>query len=132
LDAPRLFGSRYIAGTNYLIGSQVYYDILQGNSNYNPTDITKGVRANFWTAVGNSSFIPPEDPPNTSWQQVSIPYRFKDFLVNGVTADFLKSEGRTDEGVVFDELAERAVQQQIDVLIRQQGQIQKLNMAYTY
>ena len=132
LDAPRLFGARYIDGTNYLIGSQVYYDILQGNSNYNPTDITKGVRANFWTAVGNSAFVAPQDPPNTSWQQVSVPYRFKDFLVNGVTADFLKSEGRTDEGVVFDGLAEQAVQQQIDVLIRQQGQIQKLNMAYTY
>jgi hypothetical protein len=52
--------------------------------------------------------------------------------VNAVSADFLKSEGRTDEGVVFDQLAEMAVQQQIDVLIRQQGQVQKMNMAYTY
>ncbi len=66
------------------------------------------------------------------WQQVLIPYRFKDFLVNGISADFLKSEGRTDEGIAFDQLAEIAVQQQIDVLIRQQGQNQKLNMAYTY
>jgi hypothetical protein len=29
-------------------------------------------------------------------------------------------------------MAEFAVQQQIDVLIRQQGQIQRMNMVYTY
>jgi hypothetical protein len=49
-----------------------------------------------------------------------------------VSADFLKSEGRAEEAVALDQLAEMAVQQQIDVLIRQQGQVQKLNMAYTY
>jgi hypothetical protein len=29
-------------------------------------------------------------------------------------------------------MAEFALQQQIDVLIRQQGQIQRMNMVYTY
>lgn len=132
LDAPRLFGAKFANSTLYSTGSQVYYDIFQQSSNYNPTTTSKGTRGNFWTALAPSSSVPPADPQNIYWQQVSIPYRFKDFLVNGVTADFLKSEGRTDEGVVFDGLAEQAVQQQIDVLIRQQGQIQKLNMAYTY
>jgi hypothetical protein len=132
LDAPRLFGYKFATATNYQVGAQVYYDTFQQSSNYNPTTTTRGTRGNFWTATAISSSIPPADPENGYWRQVSIPYRFKDFLVNGVTADFLKSEGRTDEGVVFDQLAEQAVQQQIDVLIRQQGQIQKMNMAYTY
>jgi hypothetical protein len=132
LDAPRLIGSKFANSTSYQVGSQVYYDIFQESSNYNPTTVSRGTRGNFWTAKAVSSSVPPTDPENIYWQQVSIPYRFKDFLVNGVTADFLKSEGRTDEGVVFDQLAEQAVQQQIDVLIRQQGQIQKMNMAYTY
>jgi hypothetical protein len=132
LDAPRLLGAKFTNSTLYSTGAQVYYDIFQQSSNYNPTTVTKGTRGNFWTALVPSSSVPPADPQNIYWQQVSIPYRFKDYLVNGVTADFLKSEGRTDEGVVFDGLAEQAVQQQIDVLIRQQGQIQKMNMAYTY
>jgi hypothetical protein len=34
--------------------------------------------------------------------------------------------------VVLEQLAETAIQQQIDVLIRQQAQNQRLNMAYTY
>ena len=132
LDAPRLYGSKYAISTTYSPGSQVYYDILQESSNYSPASANKGTRANFWTALSSSNSVAPAEPQNAYWQQVNIPYRFKDFLVNGVAADFLKSEGRTDEGVVFDQLAEVAVQQQIDVLIRQQGQIQKLNMAYTY
>lgn len=132
LDSPRLFGLKFSNSTNYQTGAQVYYDIFQQSSNYNPTTASRGTRGDFWVAKAASTSIAPTNPENSFWQQVSIPYRFKDYLVNGVTADFLKSEGRTDEGVVFDGLAEQAVQQQIDVLIRQQGQIQKLNMAYTY
>jgi hypothetical protein len=49
-----------------------------------------------------------------------------------VSSDFLKSEGRAEEAVLFEQLAEAAIQQQIDVLVRQQGQVQKLDMVYTY
>lgn len=132
LDAPRLTGSQFENATTYAVGSQVYYDTLQLSSEYNPTNIGRGTKANFWNSVVASSSVAPQDPPNQYWEVVAIPYRFKDFLVNGVSSDFLKSEGRTDEAVVFDQIAEMAVQQQIDVLIRQQGQAQKMNMAYTY
>jgi len=63
---------------------------------------------------------------------VEIPYRFKDFLINGISADFMRSEGRPEEANIFDQLAEVAVQQQIDVLLRQQGQVQRMNMVYSY
>lgn len=132
LDAPRLNGSRFQNSTAYSAGAQVYYDTLQGSSAYNPTITSKGTRGNFWNAVVASDSVPPADPPNQYWEISAIPYRFKDYLVNGVSSDFLKSEGRTDESVVLDQLAEMAVQQQIDVLIRQQGQVQKMNMAFTY
>jgi hypothetical protein len=52
--------------------------------------------------------------------------------VNGIAADFMRSEGRAEEAAPLDGLAEFAVQQQIDVLIRQQGQVQRMNMVYTY
>jgi hypothetical protein len=49
-----------------------------------------------------------------------------------VSADFLRSEGRATEADSLEGMAEFALQQQIDVLIRQQGQIQRMNMVYTY
>ena len=49
-----------------------------------------------------------------------------------MSADFLRSEGRADEADALEGMAEFAVQQQIDVLIRQQGQVRKMNMVYTY
>jgi hypothetical protein len=49
-----------------------------------------------------------------------------------VSADFMRSEGRAEEADALEGMAEFAVQQQIDVLIRQQGQIQRMNMVYTY
>lgn len=131
LSAPRLNGTQYLEGFAYFYGAQVYYDPSQESSQFNPIDIGRATRGDFWNCIQDDVYFAPVFP-SEFWQQVTIPYRFKDYLVNGVSSDFLKSEGRTDEGVVFDQLAEMAVQQQIDVLIRQQGQNQKLNMAYTY
>jgi len=74
----------------------------------------------------------PSEQASEIWQIVEIPARFRDYLTNSVSSDFLKSEGRTEEAVVFEQLAETAIQQQIDILVRQQGQVQKLDMVYTY
>jgi len=131
LSAPRLIGEPYDATISYSKNAQVYYDPLQSSSSFTVVDPSKSSRGDFWNCLASSMPYAPSWPMDF-WQQILIPYRFKDFLVNGVSSDFLKSEGRTDEGVVLDQLAEMAVQQQIDVLIRQQGQNQKLNMAYTY
>jgi hypothetical protein len=129
---PRLFGLAYSPTTAYAAGSQVFYDPYQASSAYNPTSNGAVINGNFWTAnIATAQGVP---PANTSqnWSILEIPYRFKDFLINGTSADFLRSEGRAEEANIFDNLAETAVQQQIDVLIRQQGQIQRMNMVYTY
>lgn len=131
LSAPRLNGTQYFEGVGYFFGSQVYYDPSQGSSEFNPIDLAKATRGDFWNCIQDDVYFAPSFP-SEFWAQASIPYRFKDYLVNGVSADFLKSEGRADEAQALENLAEMAVQQQIDVLIRQQGQNQKLNMAYTY
>lgn len=129
LSAPRLIGQKYDSLLNYSEGAQVYYDTKQGDSNYSGFLPEFGSKGDFWNCLVDGAPFP---PAGEYWQQVFIPYRFKDYLVNAVSADFLKSEGRADEAAALDQLAEMAVQQQIDVLIRQQGQNQKLNMAYTY
>jgi len=136
IATPRLFGVKFESNAYYpyTYGAQVYFDPEQQSAEYSSLDAYKGSRGDFWNYIYNISITSAPAPSYSSyyWQQITIPYRFKDYLVNGVSADFLKSEGRADEAAALDQLAEMAVQQQIDVLIRQQGQNQKLNMAYTY
>lgn len=131
---PSIFGSKFSETSNYIAGSQVYFDTAQGNGAYNPTVTSKAVRGNFWIAIQDVPFVLGTRPNEVSayWKMISIPYRFKDYLINGIAADFLRSEGRPEEAGVLDNTAEFAVEQQIDVLVRQQGQVQRMNMVYTY
>lgn len=129
---PRLFGFAYNGFTNYAIGSQVFYDPYQSSAVYNPTSAGSVVRGDFWDAAKQMGQSIPPGNNSLNWEIVEIPYRFKDFLINGVSADFLRSEGRMEEANVFDQLAENSIQQQIDVLLRQQGQVQRMDMVYTY
>jgi hypothetical protein len=129
---PWIFGLKYDSALAYSPGAQVYFDDSQQTSNFTPTNYSKGSNGNFWNCI--SSVGAGVLPQNSSlyWRQVEIPARFKDYLVNGIAADFMRSEGRAEEAAPLDGLAEFAVQQQIDVLIRQQGQVQRMNMVYTY
>ena len=130
--APYLFGTRYDAASGYAAGSQVYYDLSQGSSAYNPPNKNLPVAGQFWNAIATTPIAAAPANPSSYWEMVAVPFRFKGYIVNSVAADFMRSEGRSDEADKLDILAEAAVQQQIDVLIRQQGQIQRMNMVYSY
>lgn len=130
--APFLFGTRYDATLAYTAGAQVYYDPSQASSAYNPPNKNLAVAGNFWNSYANSGVGVAPSNPSLYWRLLEIPFRFKSYLVNSVSADFMRSEGRVQEADSLEGMAEFAVQQQIDVLIRQQGQIQRMNMVYTY
>lgn len=130
--APFLFGTRYDASLAYTAGAQVYYDPSQASSAYNPPSRNLPVAGNFWNAFANAAIGILPANPSFSWKLQQIPFRFKGYLVNSVSADFMRSEGRQQEADALEGMAEFAVQQQIDVLIRQQGQVRKMNMVYTY
>jgi hypothetical protein len=133
LTPPRMFGVKYDPIVNYTTGSQVYFDIGQNTGSYAIEDKTKASNGNFFFANTNvTAGVTPSSQTSEIWQILEIPARFRDYLANSVSADFLKSEGRIEEAVTLEQLAETAIQQQIDVLIRQQAQNQRLNMAYTY
>ena len=133
LTPPRMFGVKYDPIVNYTTGSQVYFDIGQNTGSYAVADKTKASNGNFFFANTNvTAGVTPSSQTSEIWQILEIPARFRDYLANSVSADFLKSEGRIEEAVTLEQLAETAIQQQIDVLIRQQAQNQRLNMAYTY
>lgn len=130
--APWVFGSKYDTGVAYSVGSQVYYDDSQQSSGYIPTSPGLSSNGNFWTCITPAGLAVRPQNNSQFWRMVEIPARFKDFLVNGIAADFMRSEGRAEEAMPLDTLAEMGIQQQIDVLIRQQGQTQRMNMVYTY
>jgi len=133
LTPPRMFGVKYDPIVTYTAGSQIYFDLGQNTGNYAISDKTKASNGNFFFANTNvSAGVTPSSQTSEIWQILEIPARFRDYLANSVSADFLKSEGRIEEAVTLEQLAETAIQQQIDVLIRQQAQNQRLNMAYTY
>lgn len=113
IPATRLFGSQFDILKTYAIGDQVYYN------------------GEFWNCIAATTSNAPESS-SQYWSSADIPYRFRDFLVNATSCDFLRSEARFEEAEVLNNMAEIAVQQQIDVLLRQQGQVQRMNMAYTY
>lgn len=137
-----LTGKGHSTSIPYDYNSQIYFDWDQNSGAYNPSDFTFGSSGDFWrqTLTEPGYFIPaggatpryPGDLGLTAWTRLSIPNRFRDYLINGAAADFLRSEGRPEEANICDQLAEAAIQQQIDVLVRQQGQTQKMNMVYTY
>lgn len=136
-----LVGKGYSLSSDYYYNSQIYYDWDQDSGSYNPTNLSYGSSGDFWRMSYAEEYISPSNPISprspfyygvSVWRRLEIPNRFRDYLINGTAADFLRSEGRAEEANICDQLAESAVQQQIDVLIRQQGQTQKLNMVYTY
>ena len=130
---PRMFGVKYDATSVYSTGSQIYFDLGQNSGNYSIGDKTKSSNGNFFFATTNvTSGITPANQTLETWKILEIPARFRDYLANSVSSDFLKSEGRAEEAMLFEQLAEAAIQQQIDVLVRQQGQVQKMDMVYTY
>ena len=130
--APFLVGTRYDSALAYTAGSQVYYDPSQSSSAYNPPSKNLPVAGNFWNTFATTTAGTAPANPSLFWRIGGIPFRFKGYLVNAVSADFMRSEGRGAEADSLEGMAEFAVQQQIDVLIRQQGQIQRMNMVYTY
>lgn len=129
---PRFFGIAYSPSTTYSAGAQVYYDPYQQSSAYSSPSRSLQARGDFWNANISAGLGVAPSVNSANWSILEIPYRFRDFLINGTSADFLRSEGRAEEANIFDNLAEAAIQQQIDVLIRQQGQIRRMDMVYTY
>ena len=131
VEPPRLLGAK-LQTQVYAQGSSAYYDVLQESANYFPSVTSKGSSGDFWVAKSSVSAGTFPAVGSAYWTKIEIPMRFKEYLVNGVSADFLRSEGRAEEANIFEQIAEGNIQQQIDVYIRQQGQNQRMNMVFTY
>lgn len=110
---PLLTGDNYSSSSTYSSGNQVYF----GGSFY---------EANTSVAVNES--------PTTAaskWDLVELPYIFQGYLIRGAYADYLRATGNNELAAAADADAEAVLSVESDKLLRQQGQVKRLNV-YAY
>lgn len=133
IENPVVWGDVYSSTTSYLAGAQFFYYRYHPpeDNHLNPANDRK-MKGDFYSPVsllnaGESPFTLPG-----SYRIIPIPDLFKDFLINAMHADWLKSEGQFEIAMAAEQLAEKGTQDAIDKVLRQEGQVQRMNMQYTY
>jgi hypothetical protein len=133
IENPVVWGDVYSNTTTYLTGAQFFYYRYHNpeDNHLNPTNDRK-MKGDFYSPItqlnsGNSPSTAPSD-----YKIIAIPDLFKDFLINAMHSDWLKSEGQFELAMAAEQLAEKGTQDAIDKVLRQEGQVQRMNMQYTY
>jgi len=110
---PVLSGDNFSSTSTYAVGDQVYHS----GQLYD---------ANAVTSAG-------ESPTTTAskWDLVEIPYIFQNYLIRGAYADYLRTMGSNELASVADMDAEAVMTLEADKLMRQQGQVKRLQV-FTY
>jgi len=127
-DAPRLFGKPWSSTTTYSTGAQVYYDVGAADTTQTGLVPKEGTPSmgDFYVYVGNNPQAG-QIPPLGVWEKVSIPRLFTSFLVHGVHADYQRSQGNADLVEAAEADAQKALDQALDQVLRQQGQTRRIN-----
>jgi hypothetical protein len=133
IENPVVWGDVYSNTTTYLTGAQFFYYRYHNpeDNHLNPTNDRK-MKGDFYSPVTqlNAGTSPLTNPGD--YKIIPIPDLFKDFLINAMHADWLKSEGQFELAMAAEQLAEKGTQDAIDKVLRQEGQVQRMNMQYTY
>ena len=126
-----LIGELYLATQAYSVGAQIYFDSGSGTGTYAPVS-GKAYAGNFYQCIATTS---PGETPAThpaKWTLIQIPYVMASFAARGAFADWLKSELQLEAAQVAEQEAQVALIDAVDVIMRQQKQINRLNMNRTY
>lgn len=107
---PAITGDNYSSSSIYGKGSQVYH-----NGNFYESNASVAVNESPVTAA-------------SKWDIVEIPYIFQGYLIRGVYADYLRATGNNELAVQADADAEALLMIEADKLLRQQGQVKRLNV----
>lgn len=133
IENPVVWGDVYNQSTLYQPGAQFFYFRFHDPSadHLNPSN-DRQMRGDFYSPIVStvSGQSPYTNPQN--YKLIPIPDLFKDFLINAMLSDWLKSEGQFEAAIMADQLAEKGIQDAIDKVLRQEGQVQRMNMQYTY
>ncbi len=106
--APTFTGDTHqTANKTYAAGEQSYYD---GNFYSANAGSTSGA----WSAG--------------AWTVVKVPRFLQGYLVKGCFADYMRSNGQTQEAAIEDNMAEGLLFREVEKLTRQQGQTRRVEM----
>lgn len=112
---PQLIGDLYSQSKTYASGDQAYDNTL----------------GNFYTAnqsVSSGSDNSPNAQPS-KWDIVSVPMIFKDYLIRGTFADYLRHNGELDRARVAEKDAQDVLDHELLKLYNQQGQITQIKVS---
>lgn len=110
ISRPELKGD--ITTAQLKIGDQLYYS------------------GHFWEAktVRSAGDHQPDSTDTTNWKKILVPKIFESYLIRGIYADYLRSNGQSDVATVEDRNAESMLILESDKLYRQQGQMRTTNV----
>jgi hypothetical protein len=126
-----LTGDLYSASVAYYIGAQCYFDSGSGTGTYIPV-AGKPHYGNFYICLEATTAGQNPTTHPAKWQLVTIPYLFASYVARGAYADWLRSELQVEAAQVAEAEAERHLTDAIDIVLRQQKQVNRLNMNRTY
>jgi len=122
-------GEKWDSTVSYQVGSQCYFDSGSNSGTYQP--ITgKTFSGNFYTCLTANVNTNPSSSAN--WSKVKIPYIFGQYIARAVFADYLRSESQFDSAQFTEQEAKHFLDVEIDKVVRQQGQVQKINFIQPY
>ena len=128
---PELVGDLYDATVAYSPGAQVYFDSGSNLGVYTPQS-GKPHYGNFYTCLDYTTAGQSPSTHAAKWQIVTLPYLFAAYAARGAYADWLRSELQVEAAQVAEAEAERIMADTVDIVLRQQQQIQRVNMSRTY
>lgn len=124
-------GDLYSSTTVYYAGSQAYFDSGSNTGAYMPV-AGRPHSGNFYTCLSttNAGENPATHP--AKWQKIQIPYIFGPYMAWGAAADWMVSEGNVEGAAVLEQKANGIIDLELDKVLRQQGQFDKIIMTKTY
>ena len=127
---PELFGLGWQQGVEYKVGSQAFFDTGSLSGSYKP-QAGRPFSGNFYTCIVNNVNRRPSEHLD-EWVKIEIPYEFAPYVARAVFADYLRSEGQLDSARIAESEAQAFLDEEIDKISRQQGQIRRINFINPY
>jgi hypothetical protein len=127
---PELFGLGWQQAVEYKVGSQAFFDVGSLSGAYKP-QAGRVFSGNFYNCKVNNVNKRPSEHTD-EWEKVQIPYEFAPYVARAVFADYLRSEGQMDSARIAEAEAQAFLDEEIDKISRQQGQIRRINFINPY
>jgi hypothetical protein len=128
---PELSGDLYDPALAYSVGAQMYFDSGSNTGTYTPV-AGKPHYGNFYNCLEATTAGQTPATHPAKWQIVNIPYLFSSYAARGTFADWLRSELQLEAAQVAEAEAERIMADTVDIILRQQQQVGRINMNRTY